>query len=233
MKTLIKKQVRITAFAASVMMLWGVSMANAQEKVEVSVGADVVSGYIWRGTDCGGVSIQPGISVAKSGFSLAAWGSVGIDSDDTKEIDLVLGYEKAGFSASITDYWFDDADRYFDYKAHGAHLFEGTVGYDFGIFSLSWNTYFAGNDYKANGKRAYSSYIEAIVPFTLDSYNFAFEIGGTPWEGAYSDKCNVTNIALGVQKDIKITESFTLPLFAKVITNPFEDKSYFTVGFSF
>ena len=30
--------------------------AKAQDKVEASVGADFVSNYIWRGTDCGGVS---------------------------------------------------------------------------------------------------------------------------------------------------------------------------------
>ena len=37
--------------------------AKAQDKVEASVGADFVSNYIWRGTDCGGVSIQPSMGV--------------------------------------------------------------------------------------------------------------------------------------------------------------------------
>ena len=30
--------------------------AKAQDKVKASVGADIVSGYIWRGQDLGGVS---------------------------------------------------------------------------------------------------------------------------------------------------------------------------------
>ncbi|MDR2859672.1 MAG: hypothetical protein LBV64_04685, partial [Mediterranea sp.] len=51
--------------------------AIAQDKTEVSVGADVVSGYIWRGTELGGVSVQPGITLSRSGFSLTAWSSVG------------------------------------------------------------------------------------------------------------------------------------------------------------
>ena len=43
-------------------LLLGMSMAVpatsiAQDKVEASVGADLVSGYIWRGQDLGGVSI--------------------------------------------------------------------------------------------------------------------------------------------------------------------------------
>ena len=37
--------------------------ANAQDKVETSVGADVMSGYVWRGQELGGVSIQPSLSV--------------------------------------------------------------------------------------------------------------------------------------------------------------------------
>mgnify|MGYP007012338592 CR=1 FL=1 len=70
---------------------------KAQDKVEASVGADIVSGYIWRGQDLGGVSLQPSASIAYKGFSLEAWGSVGIektnaDGYDAKELDLILGY---------------------------------------------------------------------------------------------------------------------------------------------
>lgn len=236
MKKMKKQNVKITTAVAALMMVLGCSVAKAQEKVEVSVGADIVSSYIWRGTDCGGVSIQPAITVAKSGFSLGAWGSVGIDSDDDKELDLVLGYETGGFSVGVTDYWFytDASERYFDYKAHGTHTFEATLGYDFGPLAISWNTNFAGSDYaKENGKRAYSSYFEAVVPFTLGGFDFAIECGGTPWEGAYADKFNITNVGLGVSKTIKVTDSFSVPAFAKVTTNPYEDKAYFVFGISF
>ena len=78
---------------------------KAQDKVEASVGADIVSGYIWRGQDLGGVSLQPSASIAYKGFSLEAWGSVGIektnaDGYDAKELDLILGYSTGGFSIS-------------------------------------------------------------------------------------------------------------------------------------
>jgi hypothetical protein len=229
-----RMNVNLSVWAASLLVVLGSSAVKAQESVEVSIGADIVSGYIWRGTNLGGASIQPSISVAKSGFSLTAWGSVGIDNNDTKEFDLTLGYGVGGFSVAVTDYWFNSAPRYFDYRARGAHLFEATLGYDFGPVALSWNTNVAGNDYyKADGKRAYSSYVEAVVPFKLGGFDFAAEVGATPWEGAYSDGLNVTNIGLGVSKEIKITESFTLPAFAKVTTNPFEDKTYFVFGLTF
>ena len=32
---------------------------KAQDKAEAKVGADLVSSYIWRGSNCGGVSFQP------------------------------------------------------------------------------------------------------------------------------------------------------------------------------
>ena len=48
---------------------------QAQGKVEASVGADLVSGYIWRGQDLGNVSIQPSASISYRGFSLSGWGS--------------------------------------------------------------------------------------------------------------------------------------------------------------
>lgn len=34
------------------------AISMAQDKVEASIGADLVSGYIWRGQDLGNVSIQ-------------------------------------------------------------------------------------------------------------------------------------------------------------------------------
>ena len=58
MKTTINKKMRVITVA---LLLSGLvpSTMMAQDKVEASVGADLVSGYIWRGQDLGGVSVQP------------------------------------------------------------------------------------------------------------------------------------------------------------------------------
>ena len=126
--------------------------AKAQDKVKASVGADIVSGYIWRGQDVGGVSLQPNASIAYKGLSLEAWGSVGIektdaDGYDAKEFDLTLGYSTGGFSVSITDYWYNTGAGYFHYGAHNTtHLYEAQVGYDFGPVAVNWYTNFAGDD---------------------------------------------------------------------------------------
>ena len=131
MKTTINKKLRGIAAA---LLLIGLVPSNmmAQDKVEASVGADLVSGYIWRGQDLGGVSIQPSLGISYKGLSLGAWGSVGFESSDTKEFDLTLGYSTGGFSISVTDYWFNTqvpTNKYFKYGAHStAHVFEAQVG---------------------------------------------------------------------------------------------------------
>ena len=226
--------------ATAFLIVLSTSAINAQDEIEVSLGADAVSSYIWRGQKLSGVSIQPTISIAKSGFSLAAWGSVGIESEDTKEFDFILGYSNSGFSIYITDYWFDyptegKGPKYFNYSSHSTdHVFEATVGYDFGPLSFCWNTNFAGNDYcKKNGGRAYSTYTEVKAPFKLGGVDFSAELGITPWEGAYADGFNVVNIGVAAKKDLKITDSFNLPMFTKVTVNPNTEKTYFVFGISF
>ena len=62
------------------MFLWAAAVAfpvaaEGQDKVEASVGADLVSSYIWRGQELGDVSIQPSVSLSWKGLSLTAWGS--------------------------------------------------------------------------------------------------------------------------------------------------------------
>lgn len=75
MKTTINKKLRGIAVALLLIGLVPSGMM-AQDKVEASVGADLVSGYIWRGQDLGGVSIQPSLGISYKGLSLGAWGSV-------------------------------------------------------------------------------------------------------------------------------------------------------------
>ena len=202
--------------------------AAAQDKVEAEVGADLVSGYIWRGQDLGNVSIQPSLSLAYKGFSLSAWGSAGFEKSDTKELDLTLGYGIGGFSVSVTDYWFNGGPGYFHYGAHDTnHTFEAQVGYDFGALALNWYTNFAGNvGYKANGERAYASYFSIEAP-----------LGATPWENDFynggKNGFAVSEVGIKTTKELKITGSWTLPVFAQAIWNPATEGAYFVAGLSF
>ena len=223
--------------------MWlAVSMATlAQEKVETTICSDVVSSYIWRGQDLGDVSVQPTLGIGYKGLSLTAWGSVGLsDPSDTKEFDLTFGYAIGGLNIGITDYWFnnglDPENRYFKYDAHGTnHVFEANVGYDFGLASLQWFTNFAGNDGMNNdGKRAYSSYVELTVPFKLAAVDWTATAGAVPFSTDFygTDGIAVTNLALKAAKDIKVTDTFSIPVFGQVVANPCSQKAYMVIGFT-
>lgn len=224
----------------AVMLLAGTLpyMAAAQDKVEASVGADLVSSYIWRGQDLGGVSLQPAMSISYKGFTLGAWGSVGLDKNDTKELDLTLGYATGGFSVSVTDYWFNNGPGYFHYKARNtAHVWEAQVGYDCGVAAVNWYTNFAGNDgTNKSGDRAYSSYVVISAPFRLGGLDWSAEVGAVPWATSfYNGQTNgfaVCNVSLAAEKAIRITKQFSLPLFAKATWNPRTEGAYFVVGLS-
>ena len=223
----------------AIMIATGMS-ATAQDEVETTICGDIVSSYIWRGQDLGSAAIQPTLGVGYKGLSLTAWGSYGlINTADTKEFDLTLAYTTGGLNIGVTDYWFDaglDPDaRYFKYDAHGTnHVFEGNIGYDFGFASLQWFTNFSGNDYKEDDDRAYSSYVEVVVPFKLSAIDWTAIAGAVPFESPLYGTSGfaVTNLSLKATKDIKVTDSFSIPVFGQIAANPCSQKAYLVFGFT-
>ena len=215
------------------------SMTTHAQEIETTVSGDIVSSYIWRGQDLGNVSLQPTLGIGYKGFSLSAWGSVGLsDPADTKEFDLTLGYTVGGLNIGITDYWFntglDPENRYFKYDAHGTnHVFEANIGYDFGLASVQWFTNIAGNDgVNKDGKRAYSSYVEVAVPFKLATVDWTATAGAVPYATDFYGTTGfaVTNVTLRADKEIKVTDSFSVPVFGQVTGNPCSQKAYLVFG---
>ena len=234
---------KVKRFFLAGLLLVGATAAWAQDEIETTVSGDVVSSYIWRGQDLGDVSLQPTLGVSYKGLSLTAWGSVGLtDPLDTKEFDLTLSYTTGGLNIGITDYWFDaglDPDaRYFKYDAHGTnHVFEANIGYDFGVASVQWFTNFAGNDgINKDGKRAYSSYAEVVVPFKLSAIDWTATVGAVPYATSFYNGWTsgfaVTNLSLKATKEIKVTDSFSIPIFGQIAANPCTQKAYLVFGFT-
>ena len=220
------------------------AFAQGEDKVETTLGADFVSSYIWRGQDLGSTAVQPTFGVGYKGLSLTTWGSYGlVNPADTKEFDLTLAYTIGGLNIGVTDYWFnqvtsggDPDGRYFRYNAHGTnHVFEANIGYDFGVASLQWFTNFAGNDgVNKDDKRAYSSYVEATVPFALGGVDWAATAGVVPFATDFygTTGAAVTNLSLKAAKEVKVTDTFRLPVFGQVVANPCSQKAYMVLGVS-
>ena len=223
----------------AIVLLAGFTTVKAQDKVETKISADVVNQYYWRGQDLGDVSLQPTFGLGYKGLSITAWGNVGLsDKEDTKEFDLTAAYTIAGFNIGVTDYWFNTPnDRYFCYSAHStSHVFEGNIGYNFGPAALQWYTNFAGNDgYNKSNKRAYSSYLEASAPFKLGGCDWIAAVGAVPYATSFYSKAGgfaVTNVSVRATKEIKVSDTFSVPIFGQIACNPSNEKAYFVFGFT-
>ena len=230
------------------MMLVASATAIAQDdgeyrssEIESTISSDVVSSYIWRGQDLGSTAVQPTLGVGYKGFSLSAWGSYGLATPaDTKEFDLTAAYTIGGLNIGVTDYWFnaglDPQNRYFKYDNKSTnHVFEANIGFDFGVVSVQWYTNFAGNDgVNKDGKRAYSSYAEVVVPFKLVSFDWTATAGAVPFATDFYGTTGfaVTNLALKVTKEIKVTDTFSIPVFGQIVGNPCSQKAYLVFGFT-
>ena len=211
--------------------------AKAQD-IDFTLGADIVSSYVWRGAYQTSSAIQPAAGFSIAGFSLSAWGSIPFEGI-AKEVDFTASYEIASLSLVITDYWWagEGTRKYFMYESKRTdHLFEGTIGYTLPIekfpLSLSLNTMFAGADYKPDGDRAYSTYIAVSYPFSVKEIDLSASIGMTPSEGIYADEFSIVNIGLKASKELKVTESFSLPVFGEIVTNPRNEEVFFVFGIS-
>ena len=207
--------------------------------VDFSLGADIVSSYVWRGSYQTSSAVQPAMGLSVSGFSLSAWGSIPV-LGEAKEVDFTAAYEIAGLSFAVTDYWWagEGAYKYFMYESkRTAHVFEATIGYTLPMekfpLSFSWNTMFAGGDYLADGDRAYSSYAEISLPFKIKTVDIGLTAGFTPWESIYAEDFSVIHVGLKVTKEQKITDSFSVPIFGEIITNPGSEDIFFVFGVSF
>lgn len=179
----------------------------SEDDLKATVQCDFVSHYMWRGTDMGGISIQPTASIGWRGLSLSLSGNTGFDKDDPEEIDLILAYERDfgefTLNAGLTDYWasgldYEQLDRYFFFEeAECGHQLELNIGGSWRGISLQANTMIWGNDFKydnfrdtefrLNGKHAFSTYIELGYPFYAAGLDWDLKAGVTPFESA----CNV------------------------------------------
>ena len=233
---------RQSALTATALLMSFATFAQEEKQFEIAPSADLVSSYVWRGVYQTGASVQPSINLSYAGFSLTAWGSTDFsslsDPDKGKEFDLTIGYGIGGFSIGVTDYWWaGEGHRYGDYS--NSHFFEGTAGYNFGEsfpLGITWSTMFAGGAKKADGDRQFSTYVEAAYDFSVLGVDVTPSIGVSPWTGMYhregKDGFALCTIALKASKEIKITDSFSLPVFAQAIVAPNQDNVFLVFGLS-
>ena len=193
--------------------LIGVGAFSYQAKAEegtkgisLEVGADVVSGYLWRGYNLGGLSIQPSITFGWNGLYLCGWANIGADSwrfeELSPELDITIGYDNYGVALDLTHLYYFGGDKYFKGLDNPQNLSASTMelhaGFHLGDLvekvplSIDWYTTMLGYDpivdSEGNVKRAYSTYIQLGYDIYLPlDIVLGLKVGFTPWKGMYSD----------------------------------------------
>lgn len=200
-----------------------------ERQSKFTTGVDLYSSYLWRGTQFGtGPSVQPSLKFSAGPFSAGAWGS--FDFHGYQETDLWLSVSiPPGFSIGMTDYYFP-AYEYFDYTdTAGSHAFEVNVSFSKWGLTLSGNYVInkAGNAGSSGGDK----YLEAKYSFRSV---FLFMGAGDGWHSLNTetgkDRFAVCNIGLGVAREIKITDRFSIPLNGQLIFNPDTEKLFLVAG---
>jgi hypothetical protein len=206
------------------------------------VTADLVSSYVWRGvlsTPTATPNFQPTLAFTKGPVEIGVWGSTDF-SGIYKEVDIYASITAGAFKFTLTDYDWNFKTRYFNYKNDETdHVFEGSVAYtgseNFPI-SLSANIMFSGADKKATDptKQAYSTYIEVGYAFA----NFSPFLGISPSDGYYGDGYGgagfgVVNLGVTSTKNLKFSDSYSLPIKASFIVNPQKEDIHLVFGITF
>lgn len=214
---------KLLAVAVSVVVM-GMSSAVAQEEsaesgVSVDVGMDIFSSYVWRGTKFGtGAAFQPWLEFEVGGLTFGSWGSVNTGMVEDKEMDLYLSYSfDFGLTIGFTDYYF--GGNWFDFET--THFFEPSLEFEAGDFTIL-GAYMFGDDTE-------DIYVE--LGYDFDLFSVALGAGN----GAYtsSGDFGICNFTISKEKEIKISESFSLPIMGAITLNPYNERFYVYVGISF
>lgn len=213
-------------------MILSPMQVNAQDEEKsspFSLGGDLVSTYVWRGTKYGsGPAIQPYVEVALGNFTMGGWGSYCFTSNEAAEADLYLSYGfEFGLSIGLTDYYFPGTE-YFDYSAEsGSHAFEINLAYEIDGFSIAAN--YILNEAGSAGSAGNDLYFEAGYGF---KYFSLFAGAGDGWHTSDGEFA-FCNLGISAGKEIRITDSFSLPLSASLIWNPEREQFNIVLGVSF
>ena len=234
-----KSMLRIT-LTLTVAAGWG-STTFAQS---TSLGADIVSRYVWRGVDFGqSASIQPSLSIAGGGLEVGTWASYSISADgaSANEHDVWVSYSfdlgSAGsLTLGVTDYYFPKPDTLrwsnFEGDGNGSHWIEPYVSFtSSGAFPFSiFGGVFAHNDPDK------SIYLEVSAPPTMiGGVEMGLTAGAVTGKSEYYgvDKASLVNLGISASKEIPISDGgFGLPISVLYILNPTASRSFLVFGLS-
>lgn len=219
--------------------------SDSSQNLKLELNADLVSRYIWRGLPSSlSPNIQPYATLSYKNFAAQVWGSYALPGQYA-EIDLNLSYTLGAFTFSIWDYYNEDEsdlslNDYFrwsntdtSYTAHsleGGITFNGTESFP---ISFTLATFFYGNDIDEEGDNYYSTYLELGYESNIGETNLSLFAGGTFAKGYYASKAAVVNLGFTASRELKLSNTMSLPVYGSLILNPDAKNIFFVFGITF
>ena len=188
-------------------------------------GADLVSSYVWRGTQFGsGAHIQPYMDLGSGNLTGGVWGSFPTSAKGGgNELDLWVSYDFGPLALTVTNYTFPGEGGVY---ADSEGLFNGDYT------ELAASTSIMGVDLSAG----YFTEVEALyveLGFSTGAVDIALGYGDDQADGFYAGGgSGLVNMSFSGSKDIQISDNYALPVFGSFILNPEAETAFLVFGIS-
>ncbi len=206
------------------------------------------------------VAFQPYINydiTDKLNFEIWATTNFSNAADAYNEFDWTITYQVSPvFSIDLSDYYWPATSNnldwsranYFDYSENSAQTLDLSLLFDFSEkgfpVDFTWSTFIAGNDFKYDEEgnsttRAFSSYAEMGYSYlhkktdlTIRPFVGAVIINGGYYGTDASGNAGFTfsNVGVSIDKEIKITENYSLPVFIQYQNNDYGIQQFDSEG---
>ena len=240
------KKKNIFAIACALLLGSVSTPLRAQEcgNWSMTVGADVVSNYLWRGMNLAGPSIQPSayFDYEKGDWavSLGAWGTKSFLKEDYNEWDVSIEATWRNITLSLANY-----SEYYGMGDNGNYLDFGlslTLSEDIPV-TFSWYSivnqfsegvfYGGGYDWQA----AFPSYFEVGYDFSISVVDFTVAAGLWPYESGYyeNEGFGICNLNLSAGHEFELEHGAILPVAAQFMYNPTWNECFWglSIGYYF
>ena len=213
-----------SSFKFSLLIL--IALMSTNISYSQDFGADLVSSYVWRGTQFGsGAHIQPYMDLGSGNLTGGVWGSFPTSAKGGgNELDLWLSYDFGPLALTVTNYTFPgEAGAY----SKGEGLFNGDYT------EIAASTSIIGVDLSAG----YFTEVEALyieLGTSIGAVDVALGYGDDQSDPFYADGgSGLVNMSFSGSKDIQISDSYALPVFGSFIINPEAETAFLVFGISF
>ena len=190
-------------------------------------GADLVSSYVWRGTQFGsGAHIQPYMTLGSGNLEAGIWGSFPTTAQGGgNELDAYISYDFGPLALTVTNYTF---------PSDGGVYSDGEYGFFKGDYTeISGSTSIMGVDLLAG----YFTEVEALyveLGFAAGPVDIAIGYGDDQGDAWYANGgSGIVNMSFSGSKELQISDSFSLPVFGSFILNPEAEAAFLVFGISF